>query len=242
MSINCFSSNTSIILSEPQMGENIGAVARVMKNFAITDLRIIKPRDGWPNKKANSMSVGAIDIINNAKLYNSIPNSIQDLEYVYAASSPIHRNINTDYILACDLIKDIAGYKRIGIIFGKESSGLSNQEISYANKVVTIKTVVSFSSLNIAQAVAIICYELFQSVYKKDDNLNISSQFALHKELECFYDHLFHSLERKSFFRPNNKKKNISIKIRNLFNRINHLSKIEIQILRGIITNLTKNI
>lgn len=245
MSVNFLARNISIILSEPQMGENIGATARAMKNFAITDLRIIKPRDGWPNKKANSMSVGAIDIIENAKLYNSIPDAIQDLEYVYATSAPkpIPRNVNMSYVLARNLIKDSTSYQRLGIIFGKESSGLSNHEISYANKVVVINTVVNFSSLNIAHAVAIICYELFQGVYKNHSSLyHPNHQVSLHKDLECFYDHLFSSLENKSFFGSNDKKRDISTKIRNLFNRINHLSKIEIQMLRGIIRNLTKDI
>ena len=77
----------SIILVEPQMGENIGAAARAMKNFALTDLRLVTPRDGWPNEKAQSMSVGAIDLIQNAKMYDSIHDAIADLEYIYAATS-----------------------------------------------------------------------------------------------------------------------------------------------------------
>ena len=121
--------NISIILVAPQMGENIGAAARAIKNFAITDLRIVNPRDGWPNEKAKNMSVGAIEIIENAKIYNSVPDSIEDLEYVYAASAA-PRDMNIDYALSRDLNSDISGYKHLGIMFGRESSGLSNQEIS----------------------------------------------------------------------------------------------------------------
>lgn len=232
--------NISIILVAPQMGENIGAAARAMKNFAITDLRIVNPRDGWPNEKAKNMSVGAIEIIENAKIYGSVPDSIEDLEYVYAASAA-PRDMNIDYALSRDLNSDISGYKHLGIMFGRESSGLSNQEISYANKIVTIDTDVNFSSLNIAHAVAVICYESFQGINHQRDDLSNFHELASHSDLEYFYDHLFDLLEQKSFFRTKDKKAHMSLKIRNLFNRIDHLSKQEIQTLRGVITTLAKD-
>lgn len=235
-----FLNNISIILVEPQMGENIGAAARAMKNFAITDLRIVNPRDGWPNEKAKSMSVGAIEIIENAKIYNSVSDSIEDLEYVYAASA-MPRDININYALSRDLADDIVAYKHAGIMFGRESSGLNNKEISYANKVVTIDTDINFSSLNIAHAVAVICYELFQGVNQQRSDLSNFHELALHGDLEYFYDHLFSVLEQKSFFRTKDKKEHMSLKIRNLFNRIDRLSKQEIRTLRGIITTLTKD-
>lgn len=232
--------NISIILVEPQMGENIGAAARAMKNFAIADLRIVNPRDGWPNEKAKSMSVGAIEIIENTKIYDSVPESIDDLECVYAASA-VPRDMNIDYALSRDLDSDMSGYKNLGIMFGRESSGLSNQEISYANKVVTIDTDVNFSSLNIAHAVAVICYELFQKANQQRDDLSNFHELASRSDLEYFYDHLFDVLDKKSFFRTKDKKEHMSLKIRNLFNRIDHLSKQEVQTLRGIITTLAKD-
>lgn len=232
--------NISIILVEPQMGENIGATARAMKNFAIADLRIVNPRDGWPNEKAKSMSVGAIEIIENAKIYDSVRESIEDLEYVYAASA-VPRDMNVNYVLSRDLDNDMSGYKRLGIMFGRESSGLSNQEISYANKVVTIDTDVNFSSLNIAHAVAVICYEIFQKTNQRRDDLSNFPDLASHSDLDYFYDHLFSVLDKKSFFRTKDKKEHMSLKIRNLFNRIERLSKQEVQTLRGIITTLAND-
>ena len=233
--------NTSIILVEPQMGENIGATARAMKNFAIADLRIVNPRDGWPNEKAKSMSVGAIEITESAKIYASVRESIEDLEYVYAASA-VPRDMNVNYVLSRDLDNDMSGYKHLGIMFGRESSGLSNQEISYANKVVAIDTDINFSSLNIAHAVAVICYEIFfKKTNQQRDDLNNLPDLASRSDLDYFYHHLFDVLDKKSFFRTNDKKEHMSLKIRNLFNRIERLSKQEIQTLRGIITTLTKD-
>lgn len=233
--------NISIILVEPQMGENIGAAARAMKNFAIADLRIVNPRDGWPNEKARNMSVGAVEIIENAKIYDSIPDAIEDLEYIYAASAA-PRDMNKNYVLSRNLISDIADYKHIGVMFGRESSGLNNREISFANTVITIDTDLNFSSLNVAHAVAVICYELFQVTnHQKRDDLSNFHELASHGDLEYFYDHLFDVLEKKSFFRTKKKKEYMSLKIRNLFNRIENLSKQEVQTLRGIVTTLTKN-
>ena len=241
MSANLFSlNNISIILVEPQMGENIGAAARAMKNFSITDLRIVSPRDGWPNEKAKNMSVGALEIIEKAKVYSSVPDSLKNLEYVYAASAA-PRDINKNYVLSRDLTKDIAGYKHVGIMFGRESSGLNNKEISYANKIVTIDTDVNFSSLNIAHAVAVIGYELFQGIKQNRVGLSNINELATHGDLEYFFSHLFDALEQNAFFRTKDKKAHMQMKIRNLFNRIECLSKPEVQALRGILTNLTKN-
>ena len=232
--------NISIILVQPQMGENIGAAARAMKNFSITDLRIVSPRDGWPNEKAKSMSVGALEIIEKAKIYSSVPDSLENLEYVYAASAA-PRDMNKNYVLSRDLANDITRYKHVGIMFGRESSGLNNKEISYANKIVTIDTNVGFSSLNIAHAVAVIGYELFQGIKQNRDDLSNINELATHGDFEYFFSHLFDALEQNSFFRTKDKKTHMKLKIRNLFNKIDRLSKSEVQTLRGILTNLTKN-
>jgi tRNA/rRNA methyltransferase len=231
--------NISIILVEPQMGENIGATARAMKNFALSDLRLISPRDGWPNEKAKSMSVGALDLIENAKTFESIPEAIKDLEYVYAATAA-PRDMNKDYVLSRDLNSYISQNQKIGIMFGRENSGLNNQEISYANKILTIDTDVNFSSLNIAHSVAVICYELFQGKKQVRNDLDNVQDTATNQELGDFYDHLFETLDKKSFFKTLEKKEHMSLKIRNLFGRVDNLSKQEIQTLRGIITSLSK--
>ena len=226
----------SIILVAPQMGENIGAVARAMKNFDIYDLRIVDPRDGWPNEKAVSMSVGAFDLIANARIFSYVVDAISDLSYVYAATAT-SRDMNKEYVFSRDLKDDIPKIGKVGIMFGRENCGLNNQEISYANKIVTIDTNLSFSSLNIAHSVAVICYELFQA--RMQSRPYVQQILARNDELEYFYEHLFNSLEERKFFRVPEKKEQMSLKIRNIFARIDNLSKTELQTLRGIITVLS---
>ena len=228
----------AIILVEPQMGENIGAAARAMKNFGLSDLRIISPRDGWPSEKAQSMSVGAIDLIEKAELYSSVPDAIADLEYIYAATAA-SRDMNKGYVLTRDMMQEpsMKSLSEVGVMFGRESSGLNNKEISYANKILTIDTDVNFSSLNIAHAVAVIGYEIFQS--KKQTRADLDHEvekLATNGELEYFYEHLFEALEDRSFFKNPEPMKQ---KIRNIFTRIDSLSQKELQSLRGVITCLS---
>ena len=122
-------------------------------------------------------------------------------------------------------------------MFGRENCGLNNQEISYANKIITIDTNLSFSSLNIAHSVAVICYELFQA--RMQSRPYVQPTLAGNDELEYFYEHLFNSLEERKFFRVPEKREKMSLKIRNIFARIDNLSKTELQTLRGIITVLS---
>lgn len=232
----------AIILVEPQMGENIGAAARAMKNFALVELRIVNPRDGWPNEKADNMSVGAIDIISNAKIFDSIPSAIADLEYVYATTGT-SREMNKEYVVSRNLIADLPACNKIGIMFGRENWGLNNQEISYANKIITIDTDLNFSSLNIAHAVAVVSYELFkqkQPSFAVVPKIPAKHIMAKNIEIEHFYSHLFTKLEEKQFFRVSEKKDHVKQKIRNLFGRINNLSQNELQILRGIVNVLSR--
>lgn len=216
------------------MGENIGASARAMKNFGLSDLRIVTPRDGWPSKPAEAMSVGAIDIIQNAKIFKDVPSAIADLEYIYAATAA-PRDINKEYILSKDLKPNSS---KTGIMFGRESSGLSNEEISYANSILTIDTDPEFSSLNIAHAVAVVAYEFFKKQVRED--LSNSQELGTKEELEYFFEHLISSLDEKNFFKVAEKKPIMTQNLRAIFNRIDNLSKSEINTLRGIVSCLAK--
>ncbi|MES2214619.1 MAG: RNA methyltransferase [Pseudomonadota bacterium] len=226
----------AIILVSPQMGENIGAAARAMKNFGLDDLRIVNPRDGWPNPKADANAVGAIDIIHNAKLYDSLDDAIESLEYVYATTAQM-RSMNKDYTLSKNLRENLQANKKIGIMFGRESSGLQNQEIALANEILTIDTDPNFSSLNIAHAVAIVSYELFQATPRED--LSNAQELATKGELQHLFDHLFGELEGAKFFKIPEKRQLMKQNIINIFSRIENLSHSEAQTLRGIITSLS---
>ena len=230
--------NPVIILVAPQMGENIGATARAMKNFGLTNLRIVAPRDGWPNDKASSVAVAAIDILAKAKIYDDLASSIADLEYVYATTS-VPRDMNKSYLLSKELPDHYPTQLKVGIMFGRENCGLTNQEITIANKIITIDTDHNFSSLNIAQAVIIICYELFKSQERTD--LVNTQLLATKEQMEYFFAHLFTELDKKNFFKVAQKRPQMTRNIMNLFYRIENLSNTELQTLRGVISALTKN-
>ncbi len=226
------SKNPVIILVSPQLGENIGSCARAMKNFGLNSLRIVNPRDGWPNAKAEASAVGAIDLIKSAEIYNNLEDAIADLKYVYATTG-IARTINKEYVLSKEFSKDFDHNIKTGILFGRENCGLMNDEISLANKIITIDTDPNFTSLNIAQAVLVVCYEIFKSV-QRPDLLN-KQNLATKEEMMFFYEHLINTLDQANFFKVPEKKDLMQRNIINIFSRIEKLSKTEIQTLRGIV-------
>jgi tRNA/rRNA methyltransferase len=225
-----------IILVTPQLGENIGASARAMKNFGLSELRIVSPRDGWPNPKADAMSVGAIDIIQNAKIYTDLSDAIKDIEHLYATTGQT-RDMNKNYVQLNSLRQHPIQDSKIGIMFGRENCGLTNQEISYANSILTIETDPQFSSINIAHAVAVIGYTIFNTPQR--DDLSNAQKICTQGELEYFFEHLFSELNKRNFFKTPKKEPLMSQNIRNIFTRIDKLSQNEMQTLRGIITCLS---
>ena len=160
------------------------------------------------------------------------------MEYIYATTSGA-RDVNKESILSRNIKNEIKPNRKIGIMFGRENCGLNNQEIAYANKIITIDTNINFSSMNIAQSIAVICYEIFQSYNQPRQIVDNKLKLAKMIELEYFYDHLFTELQKRNFFRVAKKKELMSNKIRNLFGRIDNLSQSELQILRGIVTVLS---
>jgi len=227
--------NPVIILVSPQLGENIGACARAMKNFGLNVLRIVSPRDGWPNKKACSAAVGAVDLIESAQIYDNLKDAVADLEFIYATTC-IARTMNKEYVLSKELHRNFNYKIKTGILFGRENCGLTNKEITFANKIITIETDPNFASLNIAQAVLVVCYEIFKSVTRPD--LSNIQDLATKEEIGFFYDHLLNMLDNANFFKIYEKKEAMQRNILNIFSRIDKLSKSEVQTLRGIIKAL----
>ena len=160
------------ILVRPQIGENIGSVARAIKNFNIKYLRIVNPRCNWPNHKALATSVGAKDILKSAKIYDSVEKSIGDLDIIFASSSRI-RKVNKKIISVLNLKKKIKKGRKVGILFGPEASGLSNDEINCADYLVKIPSNKKFSSLNLSHSAIIFCFELFQHFTQKKLNIRL---------------------------------------------------------------------
>ena len=232
--------NIYFILVRPQMGENIGSVARALKNFNITKLRIVNPKCNWPNQKALATSVGAKDILKTSKIYNSVEKSISDLDIVFASTSRI-RKVNKKIISILDLKTKVKKKQRIGIIFGPEASGLSNDEISYADYLVKIPTNNKFSSLNLSHSAIIFCFQLFQYYSNKKPfyNSTYKSSMATKSQVNKFLDFIINGLDKKGFLQPNHKRKSMLRNIYNIFYRIN-LSEQEIRILLGIFSTLNE--
>ena len=232
--------NIHFILVRPQMGENIGSVARAIKNFNIKHLRIVNPRCHWPNQKALATSVGAKDILKTTKVYNSVEKSIEDLDIIFASTSRI-RSINKKIISILDLKNKVKKKRKIGILFGPEASGLSNDEISYADYLVKIPTNKNFSSLNLSHSAIIFCFEIFQyfsnkkAIYKS----GYRSLVANKSEVNKFLGFIVSGLDKKGFLQPDHKRKSMIRNISNIFHRIN-LSEQEIRILLGIFTTLNE--
>ena len=230
--------NIYFVLVRPQIGENIGSVARAIKNFNIKNLRIVNPRCNWPNQKALSTSVGAKDILKSAKIYNSIEKAIGDLDIIFASTSRI-RKVNKKIISILDFKKKVEKKRKIGILFGPEASGLSNDEISYANYLVKIPTNKKFSSLNLSHSAIIFCFELFQyfsnkkAIYKS----SYKSSVAKKSEVNKFLSFIINKLDKKGFLQPDHKRKSMIRNINNIFHRLN-LSEQEIRILLGIFSTL----
>ena len=159
--------NIYFILVRPQLGENIGASARALKNFNLSKLRIVNPRCGRPNQKAIATSDGAKNILQSSKIFNSLNKSVGDLDLIFVTTSRI-RKVNKKIISIFDLNKKIKKKQKIGIVFGPEASGLSNEEISCADYIIKIPTNKKFNSLNLSHSVILFCFQLFVFFSKKN--------------------------------------------------------------------------
>ena len=230
--------NIYFILVRPQMGENIGSVARAIKNFNIKNLRIVNPQCPWPSPKALATSVGAKDILKSAKIYHSIEKSINDLDVIFASSSRI-RKVNKKIISVSSLKTKIQSKRKIGILFGPEASGLSNDEIICADYLVKIPNNEKFSSLNLSHSAIIFCFELFQHFSKNEVKYKTAYKSSLAKKSEVnkFLNFIIKGLDKKGFLQPNHKRQSMIRNINNIFHRLG-LSEQEIRILLGIFTTL----
>jgi tRNA/rRNA methyltransferase len=229
------------ILVKPQLGENIGACARSMKNFGFTNLNIVSPKINFPNHKAKATSVGAFDIINKAKVYNKTNEAISNFNIIVSLSAR-RRDINKKHISLNDFVKLLKKSKNsnFGLMFGPEASGLSNEDLSFSNYVLQIPTSPKFKSLNLSHSLTIICYEIFKVFNeklfeKKTTNIKISSK----SKINSLIKHLLRLLDEKEFFLPKEKKHSMLLNINNLIYRLEPNDK-ELRILASIISSLSK--
>ena len=231
--------NISFILHKPQLSENIGACARAIKNFNFKKLILINPKPIYPNDKILATSVGAKDIIKQSKKYNNLDMALSKIDIVIATSARF-RNKNIKHINLEDL-KKINFNKNVGFLFGSEASGLSNNEISYANYTLQIPTNPDFKSLNLSHSLIIIAQyiasiiKLKSTTFKKSKKVKSASK----KEIQSMLSLCIKNLDEINFFRPKEKRPKMLENLRNIFYKMD-LSDKETRILSGVFASLGK--
>jgi len=232
----------SVVLVHPQMAENIGAAARAVLNCNITDLRLVNPRDGWPNDAAIPSSSGAMQFIPEIHTYSSVEEAVSDATYVYATTArarDIVKPVMTARAAASDMLKRQNSGEKVSILFGGERAGLTNEQLSLADSFITIPLNPDFSSLNLAQAVLLVSYEWAQA---KDIFQDIvlptgKSDFATKGMINNFFTRLEEELDAAHFFRNPDIKPTLIKNIRAMFTRA-QLTEQEIRTLQGILSAL----
>ena len=235
----------AIILANPQMGENIGAAARSMLNFGLTDLRLVNPRDGWPNERAIAMSAGAIEAMPEVHIFNNLSDAISDLHFTLATTARVRDMVKPEFTpqsAAIEVNKRNTQKQNIGIIFGAERSGLTNDEISKCQAVITIPTNPKFSSLNLGQSVLLMAYELMKGADESNlEKLNYGDSFPADQgEVHGFIKRLEKDLDERKFFRSDDLRATMQRNIQNIFTR-SDISDQELRTLHGILSALRGN-
>lgn len=232
-----------IILVRPQMGENIGAAARAMKNFGLKKLRVVAPRDGWPNERATAMASRADDILSSAKVFETTKEAVADFHVVYATTAR-HRELKKPVLKPSDAVKDIRVRMKLGqkagILFGAEKAGLNNDDIVSTRYLVHVPANPAFSSLNLSQAVLLFGYEWLITGQEKFDLMTRESiPTAKVSDMVFFYERLEGFLDRKGFLQPPEKRPNMVRNLRNIFQKAD-LTEQEVRTLHGVLSALTR--
>src|SRR5215207_1879981 len=233
-----------VILVEPQMGENIGSAARAMANFGLGQLRLVKPREGWPNPQARKMASGADRILDDAVLYDTLQDAIADCTLVLATTARAHDQSKpvVDAAEAAQLAAPlIAAGETVGVLFGRERIGLEGREVALADRIVTLPVNPAFASLNLGQAVIIIAYEWFKlsTAGALPFSMPVRSPQAAKQQLLAFFTAMESELEKVEFFRPPDKRDTMQINLRNIFTRM-ALTQQDVRTLHGVITAIAE--
>ena len=245
----------SVILMEPQLADNIGMVARACANFGLDDLRLVNPRDGWPNEKARIAASGANYIIDDAKAYANLDESIADLNWIAATTArqrDLRKPVLTPEQAIAEMRTRIGRGERCGILFGRERNGLETSEVANADAIIMIPVNTRFASLNLAQAVLLTGYEWMRgsgnatlgrvTTYEKPlaEGLYMGADRPATKaELSGLFEHLESELDRLGFFNPQHKRPTVVENLRTFFLRANATDQ-EVRTLRGIVATLAQ--
>lgn len=245
----------AVILMQPQLAENIGMVARACANFGLDELRLVEPRDGWPNEKARIAASGANYIVEDARAFDTLAAATADLHWLAATTArqrDLRKPVLTPEQAVAEMRARIAAGQRCGVLFGRERNGLETDEIGRADAIIMIPVNTRFASLNLAQAVLLLGYEWIKAsglatlgrvtTYEAPlaSGLNLGhTRPALKEELEGFFAHIEAELERLGYFNPPEKRPTMVQNVRAMFMRMGATEQ-EVRTLRGIVAALAK--
>ena len=228
-----------VVLVETQLGENIGAAARAMANFGLARLRLVAPRQGWPNERAVVMAAGADRILDNAIIYDTLADAVADCSFVLALTARNHDQhkpvIGADRA-AEEMAPRVAAGETVALVFGRERNGLENHEVGMADRIVTLPVNPAFASLNLAQAVVVMAYEWFKrtGAGATREPQSRRSPPAAKQQIAAFFADLENELEKVEFFRPEEKRGTMVVNLRNIFHRLDATQQ-DMRTLHGVI-------
>jgi tRNA/rRNA methyltransferase len=214
-----------VILVEPQLGENIGMAARAMGNFGLARLRIVNPRDGWPNSSAQRAAAGADHILDKVELFDTVEQAVADCTLLLATTARAHdqaKPVIGPQQAAQEIVREIAAAGQVGLLFGRERAGLLNEEVALSDRIVTFPVNPAFASLNLAQAVLLMGYEWFKlaTAGALPFAMPERSERASQHQMQAFFDNLVRELDRVEFLRPAEKRETMLVNLRNIFSRM----------------------
>lgn len=233
-----------IILVEPQLGENIGMVARAMANFGLSELRLVNPRDGWPNEKAKVVASKADHVIDGVTVFDTLKEAIADLNSLLATTARQRDMLKP--VLAPDTAASVVKSRmdadqKVGILFGRERWGLENDEVALADEIITFPVNPAFASLNIAQAVLLMSYEWMRTSVGEGETRFTQPETmpASRHSLVSLLDHLEDALDEAKYFYPPERRERMKINLHNIFVHAG-LQEQEVQSLHGVIAALER--
>jgi len=226
-----------IVLVHPQLGQNIGKAARAMLNFGLTEMRLVSPRDGWPNPEAGPAASGADVVLEQAQVFETAEEAIADCNQVFA-STVRRRDLVMPVLGPEEMAEQIMGAPgRSAILFGRERSGLESEEVALANAIVTVPINPGFGSLNLAQAVILLAYEWSKRTQLSQPTSKELEPVAPHGELEGLIGQLNAELEEKGYFHPPSRTQATKNTLRTIFTKTGWSSR-EVKAVRGVIRAL----
>ncbi|WP_246849623.1 RNA methyltransferase [Rubellimicrobium arenae] len=234
----------AFVLVRPQMGENVGAAARAMWNFGLQRMRLVDPRDGWPNPRAVAMASGAGRVLDGAGIFPDLEGAVADCTFVYATTArprDLTKTVFSPEEAAADMARRIAGGERVACLFGPERAGLENQDVARANAIITVDLNPEFSSLNLAQCVLLVAYEwrrATQAAVPVRTEM-AGAQWASALEVDHLARHFEERLEEAGFFFPDHKAESMKLSLRNLWSRM-PLTGQDVQTLHGVLRQMVR--